>query len=341
MVGPGVLGGRLVADLPGAVHLVADAPVPDAVRLREAVRRAQPASAPSAVGAVAVLHPVARLAHVAVAALTTRYGSAPSARQKPMNSLVPNVFGSMACQARSSGRAVLDRADAVPPAVAGHEVAARVADVGVAQSPGRLEHVRAQAVGVRQRRARLVDAAVDAPAQVLDEAAEDVAVDVPDALVEIDGDAIHLTSTPWTALGPETKPSDPKRNRVSRSIPLRTYDCMSGATSNGAVSAGRGGGRDVRIPVGPRSMETGQGPGGIAGQDRSIVGHGNWRGGPLTAPYNRMRTCRCRQSFQRERVDTARLDAATSLSASRRLTRPLSVATRVADTGEDEGRGTE
>ena len=55
-------------------------------------------------------------------------GSVPTSLHQSMNSLVPNWFGSIEFQARSStvGPLVL-RADAVEPVVAGDEVPARVA----------------------------------------------------------------------------------------------------------------------------------------------------------------------------------------------------------------------
>ena len=91
---------------------------------------------------------------------------------------MPTSLVSRLCQARSRrpGRS-RDRPDAVLPAVAGDEVAARVAHHRDAQLAGQREHVAAEAVLVGGRVAGLVDAGVDAAAHVLDERAEGAAGD--------------------------------------------------------------------------------------------------------------------------------------------------------------------
>ena len=73
-----------------------------------------------------------------------------------------------------------DRADAVLPAVAGHEVAARVADRGDAQLADQREHVLAEPVRIGGGMPRLVDAGVDAASHVLDERAEQAPVERSD-----------------------------------------------------------------------------------------------------------------------------------------------------------------
>ena len=83
---------------------------------------------------------------------------------------------------------LLDRAHAVLPAVAGDEVAARVAHGAHAELAGELEDVLAEAVLIGRRVVRLVDAGVDAPAQVLDEGAEGAATHGRDAEGGIKGE---------------------------------------------------------------------------------------------------------------------------------------------------------
>src|SRR5690606_2959018 len=76
-------------------------------------------------------------------------------------------------------------ADAVPPVVAADEIAAGVADEAQPQGFQGLDNVEAEAIAIRARVARLEQAAVDAPAQVLDESAEDPPVDRPHVVVQV------------------------------------------------------------------------------------------------------------------------------------------------------------
>ena len=69
-------------------------------------------------------------------------------------------------------RAVFLRADAVFPAIAGNEVAARVADRSRTQLANKIQHIAAESVLVGGRMARLVDARVHTAAQMLHEGAE-------------------------------------------------------------------------------------------------------------------------------------------------------------------------
>ena len=63
----------------------------------------------------------------------------------------------------------------------------------------RLQHVAAEAALVGERRALVEDAAVDAAAEVLDEVAEDPAVDATDLAVEVDRDPGHArVPSSWT-----------------------------------------------------------------------------------------------------------------------------------------------
>ena len=104
-----------------------------------------------------------------------------------MNSSVPNVFGSIECQARSSRVRPLGP-DAVLPVVGGDEVAARIADEAHAHLTHELEHVAAEAVGVGGRMAGLVDPAIDRPAHVFDERAEQPLIHLADREGRVDHD---------------------------------------------------------------------------------------------------------------------------------------------------------
>ena len=93
------------------------------------------------------------------------------------------------------GGPLLDRADAVFPVVAGEEVAARIAHDGGPELAHQLQHVLPEAVLVGRRVAGLEDAAVDAAAHVLDEGAEDAAVEVRDHEVAIDEEVVNHGSS--------------------------------------------------------------------------------------------------------------------------------------------------
>ena len=136
---------------------------------------------------VAVLEQVERLADAAGAEVD-RHHRLDAGRSRPAHELVEaDLVGLVECQARSSRvGAVIARTDAVLPAVARDEVAARVAHDRDAELADQLDHVGAEAVRVGARVAGLVDAGVDAAAQVLDERAEQPRADRGDDVLQVD-----------------------------------------------------------------------------------------------------------------------------------------------------------
>src|SRR4029079_14672748 len=70
-------------------------------------------------------------------------------------------------------RALVARPDAVLPVVTRHEVAARVTDGRHPEPSNQVDDVVAPAIGIRGRVPRLVDAAIDRPAHMLDEGSEE------------------------------------------------------------------------------------------------------------------------------------------------------------------------
>src|SRR5689334_20627481 len=68
-----------------------------------------------------------------------------------------------------AARALGERADAVFPVVAGHEVAAGIADDRGAQLVHELQHVFAKAMAIGTRMSRFVETSIDAAAEMLDE----------------------------------------------------------------------------------------------------------------------------------------------------------------------------
>ena len=98
-----------------------------------------------------------------------------------MNSSVPTVFASMDRQAKSCRVGRPERgAHAVLPVIAGHEIAARVADHGHPELSNKIQDVMAPAICVGGRMPGLVDPAVDRPTHVFHERAEEPIVDPPD-----------------------------------------------------------------------------------------------------------------------------------------------------------------
>jgi hypothetical protein len=181
--------GRLVADLPRAVHLVAEAPAPDAEGLGATVGLAQ--VAPVAAGrAVDVFDEVARLVEAARAEIDREHHLRAD-RRAPVGELVHADgvrFGRVPGEVEA-GRALVARADAVLPIVGRDEVAARIAHDGTVQRLDEFDHVAAHAVGVGGRVTGLVDAGVDRAAEVLEKCAVDPVVDHRDAVVAMRGDS--------------------------------------------------------------------------------------------------------------------------------------------------------
>ena len=208
-----------MADLPGSVDLVADAPVTHVVRLREAMRLAQ-LHRFGGLRAVAILQPVARLAQVAVAAVDHEEGL----RFQQTAEADELVSAEVVALQRVPGevearRTLVAGADAVAPAVAGDEVAAGIADDGHALAAQRVKHVEAQALVVGLRRAGVVNAAVDAAVHVLGEAAEDVAVDGPGCAQGVEPDVVHPFNPEKAALSMMKRCSTTKMMRIgSRAI---------------------------------------------------------------------------------------------------------------------------
>jgi len=121
---------------------------------------------------------------------TQMIGSVPSSRQYSMNSLVPKRFDSSAYHA-SSVRRGRDSFGPTPSSqvVAAHEVAARPAEHREAEGTRRLQNIETKTARVGERGAFVVDAAVDAATEMLDELAEDARVHRADAPPEVDADA--------------------------------------------------------------------------------------------------------------------------------------------------------
>ena len=183
---PAVFGRGLVLHLPRAVHLVAEAPELHAVRLGPAMLAAQVGERRAA-GMVAVFDQMARRIGAARAEVDREH-RLDAGGAAPVDELVGSEgvrLGRLPGQVQAA-RALLDGADAVLPVVAGDEVAARVAHDGGRELAHQLEHVAAEAARVGGGVAGLVDPAIDAAAEMLDEGAEQAAVGLADGKVAVE-----------------------------------------------------------------------------------------------------------------------------------------------------------
>ena len=146
------------------------------------------------VPAIAVLHPVVGFAHVAVATIDHQIRLRPDVAAEVDEFIGAEGVRFQGCPSEIvADGACLPGPDAVPPAITGHEVAAGVAHDGHAQFHECLADVGAQAPVIRQRMVGVVDATVDATAEVFSEPPEDMGMDGIHPAGRIDVDCIHGT----------------------------------------------------------------------------------------------------------------------------------------------------
>ena len=178
--------GVAVAELPGPVHLVAQAPhlhpVGLGVPVGDAGVRQRRARAD-----VGVLQHVDGLEHAAGAQVDRVHQLAADLLDPARELVQPDLVGlGRVPRQVQPGGPLVPRAHGVLPAEAGDEVATRVADGGDTELADQLDHVGPEALGVGGRVSGLVDPVVDAAAQVLDERAEDAAGDGADGEVRVE-----------------------------------------------------------------------------------------------------------------------------------------------------------
>ena len=180
----------LEADLPWPVDLVADAPVAHPVGGGHAVRLAQPRQRRRR-RAVAVLDPVAGLAHVAITGVDDEVRLCAELTAEADELVRAERVGLDGVPGRSertgAPRLVPRRRASGRPRRSCRPGSGCWCSPAAGRPRGRLCGCHP----ARPRGAGLVEAPVDATAEVLDEAAEDVRVDGPDAALEVDGDAVQ------------------------------------------------------------------------------------------------------------------------------------------------------
>ena len=182
-----VLIGRLVAHLPDAVHLVAQAPVAHVVGLGIPVPGPQVAE----IGAgrmVAVVQQIQGGLNAPGAQIDGHHGLRSHALAPGGKLVETHAVGfNGAPVGVQAGRTLVHGPDAVLPAIAGYEVAAGIPDDGHAQLPHELRHVLAEAQLVGIGMVRLIDAVVHTAAQMLNKGAEHVLFDRADHIAVLNG----------------------------------------------------------------------------------------------------------------------------------------------------------
>src|SRR5580693_6898907 len=223
-----LLGGQR-ADLPVAVHLVAQAPVADPVGRVMAVAPA-PLRPGRLASAVAVLDPGQRFLQRAGPHVQAdvRLGAQLGAVAEELVGAEPVALLAAPGELGAPRPGVL-WPDPIRPVVVADEVAARPAQHAHPQLAQQAQHVVAEAALVGQRRALLVDAAVDAAAQVLDEAAEHLAVELAEGPGGVDGDAGHPASSPERGGGAPGGWPLPQDSRTISSTGSRTGSSGTGS----------------------------------------------------------------------------------------------------------------
>ncbi|EGE61069.1 hypothetical protein RHECNPAF_1260048 [Rhizobium etli CNPAF512] len=185
---PAVFIGRLVADLPGAVHLVAEAPQFHIVRIGPAVLAAQIRPI-GAAGMIAIFQEVAGGIETAGAEIDGehRLGIGLLA---PVDEFVDaDLVGFTGAPGKvEANRALRTRADAIFPIVSRDEVAAGVTAVGRVELADELEHVAAKSVLVGCGMSGLIDAAVDRSAEMLEKRAVEPGINGRDAEIAVGND---------------------------------------------------------------------------------------------------------------------------------------------------------
>ncbi len=209
--GPGRLGGDaavflggLVAGLPGAVHLVAEAPESDAEGVLVAVGDAEVGEG-GASRVIGVLLEFEGLGDAAGAEVDGHHGfglGADLAEEVDVLGEAEAVrLGGVPGEVETAGAAVR-RAHGVFPLVARDEVAAGVADGGDAQFADEAEDVLAESLVVGCGVVGFEDAGVDAAAEVFHEAAEEAGVHFADGECRVEGEAggVHGRLSGWVVL---------------------------------------------------------------------------------------------------------------------------------------------
>jgi hypothetical protein len=177
-----VFPGSLVADLPGSVHFVPEAPEPAVPRLFPTVLRPQVGPVGSAL-VIDVFDETARLVQPARAEVDRQHHLGPGLFGPVGEFVDADLVG----LGRAPGeveplRSLLLRPDAVFPVVSGHEVAARIPADRSVQRADEVDHVLAHALGIGGRVAGFIDSGVDRTPKMFQKGPIQPLVDVRDRI---------------------------------------------------------------------------------------------------------------------------------------------------------------
>src|SRR5690606_25315516 len=178
-----------MAQLPGPVHLIAKAPGSEPVRFLDPVGSTKIATG-AATGVIAILDKVAGRIDAPGPEVDGHvyFGAGESGPCRELVSTDLVRLGGLPCGIQPS-RSLLLRSDPVLPVVPGYEVPAGIADERDSELPHEIQDILPEPVRVGRRVARLVDAAVYRPSEVLDKRAEEARVNLADAEVRVHDDS--------------------------------------------------------------------------------------------------------------------------------------------------------
>src|ERR1700733_2125862 len=176
-------------DLPRTIHFVAQAPVIDFVGTGNAVLAPQITPA-SALFHVAIFHQRCRFFRRTSSQVQAHQWLS-SGRTRPSHEFIRTELIRVERVPRfvQNARPILPRANAIEPVVAGNKVASRIADDGHAHFAHLIHDVSAKTTAVGELRARIVNSFVDGAAEMLQERAEEIAVNGSDGAPGVDEDS--------------------------------------------------------------------------------------------------------------------------------------------------------
>ena len=174
--------------VPGSVHLIAQAPELDAMRLIPAMRPAEFRQC-GAARVIAVLDEVAGILRSPRGEVDNEHGL-DAGEAAPVDELVgaESVGFDRLPSVIEAPRPLPDRTDAVFPSIGGDEVSAGILDDCGTKLLDEIEHVAAKPPLVGGGVARLVNAAINAAPEMLNEGAKQARVDAADGKVSVEQD---------------------------------------------------------------------------------------------------------------------------------------------------------
>ena len=184
-----VLGGRHVADLPGAIHFVAQTPVFHLVRIGNSISAPQLAP-PRSLLYVAILDESSRLFWRTRAQIQSHERRS-AGHFAPGKKFIGAELIGFQCVPRfvEGAGAVLFGPNAIEPVVAGDEVSSRITNDRHTELADFVEHVLAKSVGIGKLRTRIVDAPVNSAPKVLQERAPKIPINGRNGAPGIDVDS--------------------------------------------------------------------------------------------------------------------------------------------------------